>query len=472
MTSGTMPSTAARLINIQGTFLSDRTCLGIRTCPARTFRPRSKETIRMAVLGPRVTQQDLVEHYFEQPWSDGLPVVPPTPARVAAVIEALGGDAQRLEARIPPRWGSLTSELLAVNMVMAGCEPAYAPVVRAAVLALCDPRFNLNGIQATTHVAAPLLVVNGPIAREIGMNSGGNVFGSGNRANATIGRALRLILLSVGGGIPGEPDKSTLGHPGKYTFCIAENEASSPWAPYHVEHGYQPGDSTVFVIAAEAPHSVTNHVAYDPQGILDSVASAMSTIAHNNAVLAGSCAVVVGPEHARTIAGHGWTRDDVRRYLWTAATNPWEELSFGDRYAPLERTTYNRNCRDRDHGVRARGAAAAGGPRHGRPFSAPRRRHRRCSPSGPDRDGAIREVERPKATTPERGVRHNGRRDRFRDLPSVGRRETHAPPRRPARQRAAPTDGSVTGVPGALDRSIDRVPSPASPACSSSALTR
>jgi hypothetical protein len=246
-------------------------------------------------------------------------------------------------ARIPPRWGSLTRELLAVNMVMAGCKPEYAPVVRAAVLALCDPRFNLNGIQATTHVVAPLLVVNGPIAREIGMNPGGNVFGSGNRANATIGRALRLILLSVGGGIPGDLDKSTLGHPGKYTFCIAENEASSPWAPYHVEHGYQPDDSTVFVIGAEAPHSVTNHVADDPQGILDSVASAMSTIAHNNAVLAGSCTVVIGPEHARTIAGHGWTRDDVRRYLWTGATNLWEELSFGDRYAPPGRTTYNRN---------------------------------------------------------------------------------------------------------------------------------
>lgn len=185
-------------------------------------------------------ERDLVEHYFDQPWSDGLPVVPPTPARVAAVLDVLEGEADDFVARIPPRWGSLTNELLAVNMVMAGCKPEYAPVVRAAVLAMADPRFNLNGIQATTHVVAPLIVVNGPIARQIGMNSGGNVFGSGNRANATIGRAVRLILLSVGGGIPGELDKSTLGHPGKYTFCIAENEEASPWAPYHVEHGYAP----------------------------------------------------------------------------------------------------------------------------------------------------------------------------------------------------------------------------------------
>ncbi|WP_099223848.1 hypothetical protein [Mycobacterium persicum] len=288
-------------------------------------------------------ERDLVEYYFNQPWSDGLPVVPPTPERVAAVLDVLGGPPEELVARIPPRWGSLTRELLAVNMVMAGCKPEYAPVVRAAVLALTDARFNLNGIQATTHVVSPLIVVNGPIARRIGMNSGGNVFGSGNRANATIGRAIRLVMLTVGGGIPGELDKSTLGHPGKYTFCIAENEAASPWAPYHVEHGYAPNDSTVLVIGAEAPHSVTNHISDDPQGILDSIASAMSTIAHNNAVLGGSCTVVIGVEHAHTIASFGWTRDDVRRYLWLNGTNDWDDVSYGNRYATSGARTYNRN---------------------------------------------------------------------------------------------------------------------------------
>jgi hypothetical protein len=297
----------------------------------------------MTAVASNATETDPIEHYFGQPWSDGLPVVVPTPEKVEAIVDVLGGDPEQLVARIPPRWGSLTTELLAVNMVMAGCKPEYAPVVRAAVLAMCDNRFNLNGIQATTHVASPLVVVNGPIAREIGMNSGGNLFGSGNRANATVGRALRLIMLSVGGGIPGELDKSTLGHPGKYTFCIAENEESSPWAPYHVEHGYAAEDSTVLVIAAEAPHSVTNHISDDPQGILDSIASAMSTIAHNNAVLGGSCAVVIGIEHARTIAGHGWTRDDIRRYLWTMGMNRWEDVSYGNRYAPPGKSTYNRN---------------------------------------------------------------------------------------------------------------------------------
>jgi hypothetical protein len=281
----------------------------------------------MTAVATRADERDLVEHYFDQPWSDGLPVVPPTPDRIAAVLDVLGGHPKELVARIPPRWGSLTRELLAVNMVMAGCKPEYAPVVRAAILALADARFNLNGIQATTHVVSPLIVVNGPVAR----------------ANATIGRAVRLILLSVGGGIPGELDKSTLGHPGKYTFCIAENEDASPWAPYHVERGYAPEDSTVLVIGAEAPHSVTNHISDDPQGILDSIASAMSTIAHNNAVLGGSCTVVIGLEHARTIASFGWTRDDVRRYLWLNGTNDWDEVSYGNRYAPPGGRTYNRN---------------------------------------------------------------------------------------------------------------------------------
>lgn len=282
---------------------------------------------------------DLVEWYYEQGWGDGLPVVPPTPAKVAAMVEALGGQRQTVEARVPPRWANLTREVLAVNAIMAGCLPEYAVVVRAALRAMCTPHFNLNGVQATTHMAAPLVVVNGPIRTQIGMNSGANVFGSGNRANATIGRAIRLILLNVGGARPGILDKSTLGHPGKYTYCIAENEEASPWPPYHVSRGYSPDDSTVFVLAAEPPHSVTNHVATDPEGILDSIVSAMSTIAHNNAVSGGSCAVVIGPEHAATIAAHGWTRTDVCSYLWMNTKNTFADISFGHRYGRV----YNRN---------------------------------------------------------------------------------------------------------------------------------
>lgn len=290
-------------------------------------------------VGLATPDQDLVEYYFDRGFTDGLPVVPPTRAKIDAIVKRLGGDPGYVEAKVAPRWGELTREVLAINMVMAGCRPEYAPVVRAAVQAITDPAFNLNGVQATTHVASPLIIVNGPIAREIGMNGGCNAFGSGNRANATIGRAVRLIMLNVGGGWPGDLDKSTLGHPGKYTYCVAENELQSPLAPYHVEHGYKPEESTVFAIAAEAPHSVTNHVANDPEGILDTMCSAMSTIASNSAVLSGHITVVLGLEHAQTIAKHGWSRSDIRNYLYHNHGNRFIDLAYGHRYGKV----YNRN---------------------------------------------------------------------------------------------------------------------------------
>ena len=285
------------------------------------------------------SDRDLIEWYYEKGWTDGLPVVPPTAQKVAAMVAALGGNAGHTECRVPPRWGGLSREVLAINAVMAGCLPQYGALVRAAMLALVEPAFNLNGVQATTHMAAPLLVVNGPARIRLGMNSGANVFGSGNRANATIGRALRLILLNVGGAWPGELDKSTLGHPGKYSYCIAENEEESPFEPYHVARGYSAQESTVFVMAAEPPHSVTNHVADDARGVLDSVVSAMSSFAHNNAVSAGHCAVVLGPEHAATIAGSGWARPDVREFLWDKARVRFGDIAFDGRYGKI----YNRN---------------------------------------------------------------------------------------------------------------------------------
>jgi hypothetical protein len=301
--------------------------------PAEVAERNDVEVLRVPV------GTDLVEWYFEQGWTDGLPVAPPTRARVDEFVAALGGDPAYVECKVPPRHGKLSREVLAVNMVMAGCKAEYAPVVRAAMLALAAKPFNLNGVQATTHMAAPLLIVNGPIARTLGINGGCNAFGSGNRANATIGLALRLILLNVGGWRPGDLDKSTMGHPGKYTYCVAENESASPWAPYHVEKGFDADESTVFVLAAEPPHSVTNHVADDPEGILDSIASAMSTIANNNAVSSGHCAVIIGPEHARTITAKGWTRHDVKSYLHMNAYNLFSDITFNERYGKI----YNRN---------------------------------------------------------------------------------------------------------------------------------
>ncbi len=282
---------------------------------------------------------DLIEEYFNRGWTDGLPVVPPTREKIEIFVEALGGDPGFVECKVAPRWGALTREVLAINMIMAGCLPEYAPVVRAALLAMTNRPFNLNGVQATTHMASPLVIVNGPIAQKIGMNGGANAFGSGNRANATIGRAIRLIMLNVGGGRAPDLDKCTLGNPAKYTYCICENEEASPFAPYHVEQGYDPDVSTVFAIAAEAPHSVTDHQCNDPEGILDTICSSMSTVASNTSVLSGHCTVTLGLEHARTIAKHGWTRHDIKNYLWMHSGNRFAAHSRDHRYGKV----YNRN---------------------------------------------------------------------------------------------------------------------------------
>ncbi|MFC7540108.1 hypothetical protein ACFQU2_12435 [Siccirubricoccus deserti] len=174
---------------------------------------------------------DLVEYYFARGWTDGLPVVPPTREKVEAFITALGGEPELVECKVAPRWGLLTREVLAINAVMAGCLPDYAPVLRAAMLALTDPLFNLNGVQATTHMAAPLVIVNGPAARAIGMNGGANAFGPGNRANATIGRAIRLIMLNVGGAHPPDLDKCTLGIRRNTATPSARTRPTAPLPP-------------------------------------------------------------------------------------------------------------------------------------------------------------------------------------------------------------------------------------------------
>jgi len=268
-----------------------------------------------------------------------LPVVPPDEAKVAAMIRGSGRDAGELICELPPVGGRATVAKVATNAVMAGCLPEYMPVIIAALRAMVDPRFNLHGIQATTHVAAPLLIVNGPTRNALAINSGAGLFGPGHRANATIGRAVRLLLLNIGGAWPGGLDKSTFGHPGKYTYCIAESEEVSPWEPLHVQRGFDSAQSTVTVFAAEAPHSCTNHIANDAIGILTTCADTMSTMGSNNAYVSGEYLVVLGPEHMETIRNDGWSKADVRNFLFHHATNRLGDLRFGGRYGPL----YNRH---------------------------------------------------------------------------------------------------------------------------------
>lgn len=269
---------------------------------------------------------EAVELFYERGWTDGLPVVPPTEERVEAMIKAARRDAGEVIGLIPPRWARATVEKIAVNAVMAGCRPEHFPVVLAVVEAALDEAFNLHGVQATTHVAAPLIIINGPVRKDLDINSGPNCFGQGWRANATIGRALRLVMINIGGGLPGVTDKSTFGHPGKYTYCVAENEEASPWEPLHVERGFHHHDSTVTLFAAEAPHSISDHPSQTAKGILTTVADSLATMGCSNMYKAGELVVVLSPEHAATIGKEGWSKRDVKQFLFEQARRPLKEL--------------------------------------------------------------------------------------------------------------------------------------------------
>ena len=282
----------------------------------------------MAIAGLDTFDESLALAY-EAGWTDGLPIVPPTADRVRTFLESVGRSPLELVGEIPPRGGRATVEKLAANAVMAGCLPEYFPVVIAAIDALLLPRFNLASVQCSTHIATPLVIVNGPVAGKLGMNSGGNCFGQGNRANATIGRAVKLALTNLGGALPGDEDRATFGHPGKYTYCIAENEAENPWEPYHVEHGYAAEQSVVTVHPAEAPHNLNNHGADNPKDLLTTFALSMAIPGCNNIHVMGDVLLVLGPEHADIIASAGWNKNDVRSYLYEMARQPLALLKLG-----------------------------------------------------------------------------------------------------------------------------------------------
>ncbi len=265
--------------------------------------------------------------YLGRGWTDGLPVVPPTPDRVEAMLTATDLEPQRVLAEIPPNWGAATAENLAVNAVMAGCLPEHLPVLVAAVEAMGDPAFNLYGIQATTHPCAPLLIINGPIRATLGLNSSSGAYGPGWRANATIGRAVRLILLNVGGAYPGVGDMSTQGSPSKYSYCVAENEEENPWQPLHVERGFRPDQSTVTVMAGEPPHNINDHTGRSAEEVLTIIAGAMAVTGANNAYTGGETLLALGPEHAATIARDGLAKREVAEWLCQRARIPLERYT-------------------------------------------------------------------------------------------------------------------------------------------------
>ncbi len=287
----------------------------------------SGSSSRIAMLKSRRVEvsgsfEAINELYYQRGWTDGLPIVPPTEDRVRQMLEASSRDPEKVLGVFPPINGTATVEKVAINAVMAGCRPEYFAIVVASVEAVCQEQFNVGGVQSTTGGAAPVLIINGPLTSRLNVNSETGVFGHGYRANATIGRALRLVMRNIGGAIPGETDKSTFGHPGKYTMCIAENERISPWEPLHVESGYQPNTSTVTAVAVTGFHQISEMTVTSGREVLNTICGSLQgggNVLHYIIGRETPLLLVLGPEHAQEIAEDGFTKSDVKSYVFEHA---------------------------------------------------------------------------------------------------------------------------------------------------------
>lgn len=269
-----------------------------------------------------------IEEMYRAGYTDGLPVIPPTPERVESMVRASGHGANEVVAALDPAMAEATVEKVAVNAVMAGCLPEHLPVVIAALQAISRDDFNLLGVQSTTGSAAVAFIVNGPLRRRLEMNAGGNALGPGNRANAAIGRAISLVLRNIGGALPGEIDMATLGQPGKYGLCFPENEEESPWEPLHVARGYSPQESAVTAVGTAGYIEIVDILNSDGEDILNTVAGAMTQpgmAGQDGADADVSPLVVLAPEHARHI-GRRFSRSEAQAYLWEQATVPVDRL--------------------------------------------------------------------------------------------------------------------------------------------------
>lgn len=267
------------------------------------------------------------DYFYTEGWTDGLPIAPPVQMKVEQLLAVAGAGADDIIGTIPPRMGMATVEKIAVNAVMAGCEASYFPVVLAAVKAMCAPEFNLLPMQATTNPVTPLLIVNGPIAQRLQVNSGCNVFGQGWKSNATIGRAVRFVLVNIGGGAPGKLDHACHGQPGKYSFCIAENEAASPWEPFHIERGYTPGDSTVSVIGVTGTQDIIHYARTSADQVLGTLAHAIPREGFKNLYSGGEPLLVLGPEQAAILGASGLSKKDVKRAFFERTKVPLDLLN-------------------------------------------------------------------------------------------------------------------------------------------------
>ncbi len=273
--------------------------------------------------------EDEVEAMFDRGWTDGLPVVAPTEARVLRMLEGTSHAPDEVVAVVPPDLVECTVEKVAINAVLAGCKPEYLPVVLAAVNAACTEAFNIHGLLATTMPVGPVMIVNGPIRQRIGMNSGVNALGQGNRANSTIGRALQLVIRNVGGGRPGEVDRAAQGNPGKLSFCFAEDEEGSPFEPLAAWRGIPTGTDAVTLFPGEGPRGVIDQLSRDPESLCRTYAACLRTVQHPKLLMVFDAILVVSPEHARVFREAGWDRAKLLARLGELLSIPVDEVVRG-----------------------------------------------------------------------------------------------------------------------------------------------
>jgi len=277
---------------------------------------------------------DAFEFFFDKPWSDGLPVVPPTEERVSRMLMGTSRREGESVGVIPPAFEEARIRDVAIHAVMAGCRPEYMPVVLAGVEAILEEPFNINGIQGTMHSVAPLIILNGPYSKEIGVNGGLGCFGPGFRANATIGRAIRLILLNLGSGIPGVTSMSTFSQPSRFTFCIRENEEESPWGPLSEFLGFSPNENVITLVAVENPQLVFDDVSTDPNRLFIAISDSMAHLGSWNNWTRSDLVVALAPQQAAICGRAGLGREEVHARLCEMAGRRLNEMSRGGNYRP------------------------------------------------------------------------------------------------------------------------------------------
>lgn len=306
-------------------------------CGSRTMDPGMPEKLSLKFNKGQMSsrqlkisdEEDTLEACYDRGWTDGLPVIPPTELRVIRMLTGTRRDPSEVVGKVPPDYGECTIEKIAINSVLAGCKPEYLPVVIAAVEAALQDEFCMHGLLATTYFSGPMILVNGPISRSIGMNAKGNALGQGNRANATIGRALQLIIRNIGGGRPGGVDRSVFGNPGKYTYCFAEDEKNSCWESLAVEKGYSEHQSTVTLFAADGMQGIVDQKSREPESLARSFAAGLRVVSHPKMVMAPDAFLVVSPEHERVFKNANWSKQRLKERLGELLMIPGEELIVG-----------------------------------------------------------------------------------------------------------------------------------------------